>query len=152
MRDKLALQTRAKADVDNWLDRTPADDGAKLQVQAFHDRYPRAQHRPVGPCFTYNCHGLTFASRRTGISTPSEITKILEHDDYMLVPLAQVLPGDVAVYYSDLSDPEHSGIVMATTPKGPIILSKWGMCHEAIHLFSDCPYAFSNVRYYRVCR
>ncbi len=59
--------------------------------------HPNAIHRPIEPCNTYNCHGLTFAARRTWIHEPSELLKILEDDDYEEVTNG-ILPGDIAIY------------------------------------------------------
>ncbi len=54
------------------------------------------------------------------------------------------------MYYSPEGDPEHSGVVINKSEKGPVVLSKWGMCHEVIHLFSECPYLSTDVRYFRI--
>jgi hypothetical protein len=43
----------------------------------------------------YNCHGLTFANRRSWISELSEIPKILHDDGYTQVRDEDVLPGDI---------------------------------------------------------
>lgn len=150
LRAKLALETRCKSDIDNEMvrDIPPAGD---LQVADYKSDYPRALHRPVRPCWTYNCHGLTFGARRTWIYAPSEIAKILDEDDYDEIAVEDVLVGDIAVYYRD-GDAEHSGYVVEITPAGPRIVSKWGGCHEVVHLIFECPYDAANVRYYRITR
>jgi hypothetical protein len=92
-------------------------------------QYPTEQHRPLNPSRKYNCHALSFASRRTWISTTSEIAKIIGDDDYRVVDLPNVLPGDIAVYYKD-GDAEHSAIVVRVDAIGnlriPVVLSKCG--------------------------
>src|SRR2546429_4975443 len=88
--------------------------------------YPRARSR-TSPSAGYNCHGLIFASRRTRIEESSGIQTILKDDDYKEVALKDVLPGDIVIYYSDSSDPNHSGIVLESGGDliVPIICSKW---------------------------
>jgi hypothetical protein len=44
----------------------------------------------------YNCHGLTFASRRTRIY---DVQQVLAEDAYEHIPLNEVEPGDVIVYF-----------------------------------------------------
>jgi hypothetical protein len=129
-------------------DKPPA--GADLQVSEFKRAYPKAVHRPVGPTNAYNCHGLTFGSRRTVIWKPSEVQKILQEDDYVeVLTNMEIFPGDIAIYSKD-GDIEHSGVVVEVFNRRPKILSKWGMCQEVVHFVEDCPYKESSVRYFRV--
>jgi hypothetical protein len=101
----------------------------------------------------YNCHGLTFGSRRSQIWDSQEILKILKEDDYQLVEnVNNVQKGDIIVYFSDNGDVEHSGLVIDKREGLPLILSKWGCGKEAVHIFSMCPYDSSTVRYYRVSK
>ena len=101
----------------------------------------------------YNCHGLTFASKRTGIWETAALHTILNDDGYTEVDGSEVLPGDIILYYTETGDVEHSGIVV-TTPNDqlgiPKVVSKWGRYREAVHWAHMCPYEFSNMRYYRV--
>jgi hypothetical protein len=60
----------------------------------------------------YNCHGLTFASRRTWIDDASLVPAILAQDGYAEVPVDKVVAGDIVVYYDDDGRADHSGIVM----------------------------------------
>src|SRR5689334_256822 len=48
----------------------------------------------------YNCHGLTFASRRTGIHDDGEINRILKEDGYKPIQAEHVLPGDCILYFN----------------------------------------------------
>jgi len=102
----------------------------------------------------YNCHGLTFANRRSWISELSEIPKILHDDGYTQVRDEDVLPGDIVVYYSGRGRAEHSGIVVgrdgAQGVRIPIVLSKWAWACEVIHGVGQCPYASPDTRYYRL--
>jgi hypothetical protein len=101
----------------------------------------------------YNCHGMTFASRRTGIFESSEVEKILKEDDYAEVGLSEVIPGDIIIYTDSRGDREHSGIVLSINGLGdtkiPMILSKWGMAQEVVHSAYSSPYDEHTLRYYR---
>jgi hypothetical protein len=75
----------------------------------------------------YNCHGLTFASKRSAIYDAQEVNKILDEDDYIVIcKVTDVRRGDIIVYYSSDGDAEHSGLVIGALQRLPIILSKWG--------------------------
>jgi hypothetical protein len=106
------------------------------------------------PTPVYNCHGMTFASRRTGIDESEELWKIIADDNYILLPEEEVLPGDVVLYIDAKGSIEHSGIVVWVPETRsflkPLICSKWGSYKEAIHSVFDCPYDKLNIRYYRV--
>lgn len=148
---ELALHTRCGNQITNEINREPVRFGDSLLVQNFQDEYDMCIHRPVNPSRKYNCHGLSFASRRTWIESPEEIAKILKDDEYQVVPLARVLPGDIAVYYGENGDAEHSGIVTSITDlRVPVVLSKWGPCHEVVHQVPHSPYDASRVTYYRI--
>jgi hypothetical protein len=101
-------------------------------------RHPNARRR-TSQSALYNCHGFTFASRRTRIETSREIQTILADDAYQEVLLADVLPGDVVIYYSERGDPNHSGIVVETGGLVPWVCSKWGTAGEFVHALQDCP-------------
>jgi hypothetical protein len=82
---KLALQTCAQNDIDNFMNATPPHAGAILEVSDLERRHATARRRPGILCSDYNCHGLTFAARRTSISNGVE--KILSEDRYVEVPM-----------------------------------------------------------------
>lgn len=151
MTQTLNMETRLSNQISNFQDRNALPAGYKIVVNDLVLKWKNARHRPVGPCATYNCHGLTFASRRTQITSAQEVAYILEDDEYARVPLAQVMPGDVAVYYIK-GDAEHSGIVVERDQFSPWILSKWGPAHEAIHRPAECEYDASDVRYFRIAK
>ena len=101
----------------------------------------------------YNCHGMTFASRRTGIYDDQSLFVILHEDNYIEVEAKQVLPGDVILYISPDGDVEHSGVVVSRSQPPlfiPDVCSKWGKFAEIIHPANDCPYSFTRPKYYRV--
>jgi hypothetical protein len=150
-RGPLALDTRLRRHIENELNLEPPFAGLELQARDLVRKYPHAQSRPVGPTIAYDCHGLTFASRRTRIWRATEIQKILHDDGYVQVARADVLAGDIAVYFKD-GDAEHSGIVVEKGSLIPKLLSKWGDCQEFVHFANDCPYATGDIRYYRMPR
>lgn len=107
-----------------------------------------------GPTARYNCHGLTFAARRTCIYESEAIAQILQEDGYVEVSAESVLAGDIILYISSDNDVEHSGIVIEAPNNNllnvPLVLSKWGAFAELIHRANNCPYTFANAKYYRV--
>ncbi len=113
-------------------------------------------HRPTPVCYTYNCHGLTFAGRRTQITSSAEIRKILDDDDYERIGFERVLAGDVVIYVSVNGDIEHSGVIVSTDPNivggGIKVLSKWGKAHEVVHFLRSCPYDDMQMEFYRVMK
>jgi len=145
---QLDLHTRCENQVENEIDRRPVRAGDEQACEDCRRAYPNARHRPTPPSRKYNCHGLTFAARRTWIWKPSEITKILNDDEYEPVNLCDIMPGDIAVYTRN-GDVEHSGVVIEGGYV-PMILSKWGPAHEVLHRVNDCPYDAMQVSYYRI--
>src|SRR5262249_50698196 len=126
---QLALQTRRGGTVENWMN--PADmSGLEFQIDRLKAEYPAAVHRDVGPSARYNCHGLTFAARRTGIASSAQVQRILNHDGYRELKMTErPSPGDIAIYRED-GDIVHSGIVLGFKDNVPLVLGKWGDCHE----------------------
>lgn len=115
------------------------------------DRYPHACSR-TGPSTAYNCHGMSFASRRTSVTKSNAVQMILEDDDYREVNLEDVLPGDFVLYYSEAGEPNHSGVVVEVGGNilVPIVCSKWGKAGEFIHGLRDCPPLYGpEYRFYR---
>lgn len=147
---QLAMQTRRGNQIVNAINREPIRWGDEQQMRDFVATYSDQQHRPVGPSRKYNCHGLSFASRRADIWDSAEVGKIIHDDDYIEVPEKELLPGDTVVYYEQ-GDAAHSGIVLRIDDlRVPIVLSKWGHCHEVIHQLGRCPYRVEDVHYYRI--
>ncbi len=126
--------------------------GLERQVADLKTEYPRAMHRDVGPSARYNCHGLTFAARRTGIASPAQVQRILNDDGYReLIVTEAPHPGDVAIYRED-GDIVHSGVVVDVRDNVPWVLGKWGDCHEVVHSVLYCPYKKASVKYYRLMK
>ena len=114
-------------------------------------RHPLARSR-TSPSPAYNCHGLTFASRRTQILQGQYIATILSDDQYRAVSETDIMAGDIVVYYDESGDANHSGMVIELSAQFsvPIVVSKWGSAGEFIHNVHDCPNQYGpNKKYYR---
>ncbi len=151
-RSEIALQTRVGWNIPN----SQSFDAGLLdehQLQEHKRRYPHAEFR-TGLIPVFNCHGLTFAARRTSIWETPSVQHILADDHYEEVYRDNICPGDVILYVSsEDGDIEHSGIVVEV-PRPPLfvpkIWSKWGFGAEVVHYANNCPYDFSQARYYRI--
>lgn len=114
-------------------------------------RFPTAQRRYDQPNGIYNCHGMVFGARRTGIHS-SSVMKIIDEDDYKKVePPNPIMAGDIVLYFSE-GDVEHTAIVVEPPRQGiflPLVVSKWGDFVEYVHYANNCPYDSSNLLYYR---
>jgi hypothetical protein len=152
----LALDTAAGQPVDNCqtLEAVPLG-----MITGFEEKWGTRLGVRCEPTGRFNCHGMTFAGRRTGIDDPEVVAQILKEDGYAEIPkLGDVLAGDVAVYYSSDGDASHSGIVISTPPSTAIlpmaevvIYSKWGPYRELVHRLLDCPYAENaTIKFYRI--
>lgn len=152
----LALETRRSTAIANIFDESEPTPGELLAADDLKKRHPTATHRPTQVCYGYNCHGLTFASRRTQVYKTSCVTNILEEDGYDKIEKQDVLPGDVCIYRDDNGEVSHSGIVIGVNTDLLIprikVLSKWGAAHEVLHFEEDCPYVPADLSYYRISK
>lgn len=147
----IALQTKLCNDIANWQPDALAT-SVLNQIADLPVKYPKMIPRS-GSIATYNCHGYTFASRRTWIEAVSEIQKILSEDGYREIPSNQMLAGDVIIYFDSDGDAEHSGFVVvpAREPMGiPTVCSKWGGYAEVIHAANYGPYNSGRWKFYRI--
>lgn len=157
---RLELETREKDEIANeqYYQLSDACEGSMLsQARGVKKDYQGKVHRfRLDASPAYNCHGLTFASRRTCIHKGETVRQIIARDGYEVVKrIAEVLPGDIILYVSsEDGDIEHSGIVIGVLPQPswPLIVSKWGLGPEVIHSANICPYDQSRMEYYRVVR
>jgi hypothetical protein len=153
MGNSIGLQTSQRKDIKNsqeFVDRNlPLN---RFQLTSIKEQFVGLKFKD-NPSDIYNCHGLTFASRRTGIYEVAEITKIINDDKYEEIHhLEDLLPGDIVLYFGENGDIEHSGIVLDIANQSikiPLILSKWGMLYEVIHSVYICPYNKEKIKYYR---
>jgi hypothetical protein len=105
-------------------------------------------------CPVYNCHGLTFASRRTAVT--QELQPILDDDGYSEIREGEAREGDLAVYYED-GEVTHTGFVIGREKLiGSVtsvrVWSKWNRGPEMSHLLQECPYfrGEDNIKFYRM--
>jgi hypothetical protein len=144
----------------NQIDNEQLDEISIFETNQFplFERYFSSLTSEVcaGPNPRFNCHGMTFASRRTGIFESEALEQILSEDGYEEIQRDNVRPGDVIVYYASDGDFEHSGLVVESpkeeTLNIPRVRSKWAKYKELIHMGNRCPYSFANVKYFRVVR
>jgi hypothetical protein len=150
----IVVETRRGTRIPNYQ----SHEFSAFEMNQFHDierDYPQVEFRTPLPNPIYNCHGLTFASRRTGIYDSGALDTILREDGYTEVDRNSVLPGDIILYFGDGGDIEHSGVIISEPDQQlhvPKVVSKWGRYKEAVHWANNCPYDFGRVRYYRVTK
>src|SRR5215475_3392448 len=144
-RGSIVTETRLRTPIPNGFDRSPLSAGKLAECDKWRRAHPRADHRRGAMSSHYNCHGLTFASRRTEINDPQVVRTILEEDDYRKISRADLLIGDTVIYV-ERGDVSHSGIVVSVPPldtqivdalAGVRVLSKWGEGQEVIHDVRD---------------
>jgi hypothetical protein len=153
LKQAIAVQTRCANDVENEFNPSkPQPRDFEVCKKLIAD-FPKALPRTVEPSYGYNCHGMTFASRRTQVWSSTEIQHILKEDGYVEVNISKALPGDVAIYQSpETGEIDHSGIVVEQKKdlSGPWVVSKWGPSQEFVHPYMHCPYAPASVKFYRM--
>lgn len=152
VRGSLNTETRLGKQIENYFDRSELTDGKKGECRKWEQKHPAANHRRGAASSSYNCHGLTFASRRTGIDDPETVRQVLQHDDYTKIDRKDLLPGDTVIYVDSDGDITHSAVVLEVHEIGAKVLSKWGECQEVIHAIGDCPYPDTTKEFYRVCK
>lgn len=154
-RARIVLQTRAGTDIPNDQEHELSKFEENL-FGAYKKKFTApACHWRTEAIPVYNCHGMTFASRRTRITETWAVQRILADDQYEEIAARDVHQGDVVIYWTDDGDLEHSGLVVSrgTHPLYvPMICSKWGGGGEVIHPANNCPYEAVALRYYRVQR
>ena len=148
----IRLETSKRTGIQNEQDTEISDTQLKW-ISKIPREHPQTKPRTT-PSPLYNCHGLTFASRRTRIIGSREINTIINDDEYEEIQSGDVLAGDIVIYYSNEGDPNHSGTVVEAggVLLVPIICSKWGNAGEFIHALYDCPNLYGpNQKFFR-CR
>lgn len=150
----IRLDSAERLPIDNYqeVQLIPANIRASLEAQYLPLIQPDAIRTELTP--RYNCHGLTFASRRTQITDTPTIFQILREDKYEEVkPPEPVKAGDIILYFGDYNEAMHSGIVVEPVtliPGAVRIVSKWGIWREVVHYSTVGPYAGLTTRYYRI--
>lgn len=151
--DSIAIKTRSNKRIKNanYGKITPL---IASEIKDYRRRFPPTSvHRRTEAIICYNCHGMTFGSRRSRIFDSADIRLILNEDGYESIQRRDVTPGDIILYVKQNGDIEHSGVVVYTNldqiPFCPgdngdvnnfLILSKCGFGEEIIHRETMCPY------------
>lgn len=148
----IRLETSKKTGIKNYQDFDISAQN-KLWCGSLPKKHPLAQFRTLESPL-YNCHGLTFASRRTKIVDDWAIKQILQDDAYQEIMISGVLAGDVVLYLGNSGDPNHSGIVVEVPRLAayPIICSKWGFAGEVVHSLTDVPLMYGPRHKFYRCR
>ncbi len=146
--ESIVIQTRKGSNVDNWFSDEPLPYHQVKIAEQVVKRFARIGCRVRSNILTsrYNCHGLTFANRRTGLVENHAIDQILREDGYRPIQQTELVPGDV-ILYKDRGAYSHSAVVIEIREvsgiRHPILLSKWGAGAEWIHSFG-VPHPYSD--------
>jgi hypothetical protein len=149
---EIDLRTRANTPIEN-LQAWHHSAFEWNQLSANLKRFREPDAKKLGGCSpVYNCHGLTFGSRRTAVKESNEVIfTALQDDDFVEIPQDDVRPGDVILYLDSSGQVQHSGLVVDTIATGIArVWSKWGKGDEWIHHFAACPYDPEHTRYFRL--
>lgn len=127
-------------------------DSEELTSQRAEAKFESKFHGEI--CTLYNCHGLTFAARRTGIFEDEEVQKILDDEYIEIKNHSQSQVGDVVIYYSEGIGIAHSGLIIFAkhTPNDLSevrVLSKEKKYREIIHLIVKTPYFHTEYKIFR---
>lgn len=146
----IVLQTSKKRSVVNFQN---LNNTYTLLEQHEHqklvEKHPFVQIR-TNKSKLYNCHGLTFAGKRTAVEKETQVNEFITDDLYGVVNRQDVLAGDIILYY-DGNEIIHSGVVVEkpNEMKACKVLSKWGDAMEAVHMELDCPYQTTKIEFRR---
>lgn len=144
---KIVLQTRLGNPIENAQTAEPDEQDIRNfeGISAKHEWTLRKT-----ACGMYNCFGLIWAARRTGIYDLKGVETILQDDGYRkLSEDEKPLYGDIALYFFPPPEAEiwHAGLVcelrefdgLDISPV-PWVLSKFGAVYgEALHEAKDVP-------------
>lgn len=145
--------------IPNSIEADPNPTYVALTERSLREILRDARVRRLGPpTGRYNCHGLVFASRRTGIppaSMPASIEPevLLKRDLYgRVAPPYRI--GDVVAYRALGGEIEHTGLICRVESIGAeqflFVWSMWGCLGEFEHPVMVCPYATSSIEFWRL--
>ena len=152
IRYELALETKRRTKIPNEVFWGSGITGFDFALADIERRYsdPPGFVRRLGYVPTYNCHGLTFASRRTTVLS-EDVRQILPNDGYKQINRSDALAGDVVLYVAGNGDVEHSGIILYREQLLVLVLSKFGNLHEVVHRLDTLPdYSFNSIEFWRM--
>jgi len=148
----ITVHTREGTSLENvqsWVPSNP------LRVKGLLDKFrPPASTYLGSESPVYNCHGLTFASRRTAVGFKDQhLLTTLKDDGYTEVAEGKAQCGDVIFYLDGDGNIEHSGIVVQVLDFGDYrVWSKWGYGPEMDHRLAACPYEAQYRKFYRLTK
>ena len=148
----IVLQTSKRRGIDNFQDADTPELHRKW-FKALSRLHPNAIQR-TEPSALFNCHGLTFASRRTKVLDSRNISRVITDDCWNEIDLQKILPGDIVIYYDDSGDANHSGIIVQYSSETlvPLVCSKWGYAGEYLHRVNDVPQFYGPImKFFRCC-
>ena len=154
---ELRLQSYTGQDIPNWIDAEASPGMIELARATYSGLlgWVRSVGAPTG---RYNCHGLTFAGRRTNIPRPGETSRglidtILRQDRFAPIPDSlSVQVGDIALWRRE-GDVDHTGIVVSVQTEAPrtvFVWSMWGGLGEFVHPAQATPYDDCQIEYWRL--
>lgn len=152
--NSIPLATRDRQLIANELDNAFEPKIREVKDKAARRyRLPTGAKRVRGLDPTYNCVGFIFASARVFVPV-SEVSTILDGDDYYSINPKQVRAGDVVTWSTDKGF-EHVGLVVdvkdAFGVPQPTILSKWNALGTFLHAPNSVPTDFgTKIAYWRV--
>lgn len=151
---ELEMMTRKRSHIENVQCHDRIGNFEKKAVEDIDREYEGRARKRTGATALYNCHGLTFASRRTRILSDETLKQILKEDGYAEVEPKSVIAGDIVLYFNESGGIDHSGMVVCNPmtdliSSQPMVLSKWGSGPEYVHPALVCPYPISDIKYYR---
>ena len=151
----MILQTATGHDIPHTQN-SELDESEVRKLPLFYKKYGPDLVERTAPTGFYNCHGMTFASRRAWVYGEGNIINfILQDDSYEEVPQSVVLPGDIILYFGEGNEGViHSGVVVEVSQflRGIYkIYSKWAQSAEFLHWAHQTPYGY-NVKLFRVKR
>ncbi len=155
--ESITLQTSRRNDIPNGQNRIVHQQAINNEVR-LKEKYGNAEFQGAITS-VYNCHGLTFASKRTGIFDDSIIELILK-DEYTKIERHDVIIGDIVVYFSYDNNRkrefDHSAIVVSAGEVagagilGIKVLSKTRFYREIVHYVYNHPYTAKEFEFYRI--
>ena len=142
----IPLATRKGTSIPNEQGKSHQPRLLDLFVEKYRRELPSAVPQVIDA--TYNCAGLVFACRRTGVR-PQDMRWILEEDEYQLLGSdEQPNIGDI-VLYAHSGELTHAGIIfeykMTPDSAETRVLSKWGWAGaEYLHDLNRVPVEYGE--------
>lgn len=149
----LALETKARYPIPNEVSARPSP--------KHHAQYARlvSQHKQwvprKSPSGEYNCFGMVWAARRTGIYEEAALARIIKDDGYRVIPPQDAVFGDLVKYALEDGSTTHVGVYSHDLPPlaasgrpFKIILSKLNdSLGEVFHQLQDAWFPYHTIAF-----